>query len=112
MTRQTIRKTMTSIVREKLPRPTGSPATRQIAVPVVTAAMTSVTSAASTAGDSGADSCAADAEMTAPGAQSNRRDNVIRVIVVQQAFLDLRVEIKQLLSEGSAAAAEGILSGA
>ncbi len=62
--------------------------------------------------DRDADPWAADAEMTAPGAQVSGRDNVIGFIAVfQEAFSDLRLEIKELLTDGSAAAAEGILSG-
>jgi predicted ester cyclase len=62
--------------------------------------------------DSDADPWAADAEMTAPGAQVSGRDDVIGFIAIfQEAFSDLRLEIKQLLTDGSAAAAEGILSG-
>jgi predicted ester cyclase len=62
--------------------------------------------------DSGADPWAADAEMTAPGAQVSGRDNVIGFIAVfQEAFPDLRLEIKQLLTDGPAAAAEGTLRG-
>jgi hypothetical protein len=57
--------------------------------------------------DSDADPWAADAEMTAPGAQVSGRDNVIGFIgVFQEAFPDLRLEIKQLLTDGPAAAAE------
>jgi predicted ester cyclase len=62
--------------------------------------------------DSAADPWAADAEMRAPGAQVSGRDNVLGFIAVfQEAFPDLRIEIEQLLTEGSAAAAEGILAG-
>src|SRR6188472_723166 len=62
--------------------------------------------------DSDADPWAADAEMTAPGAQVSGRDNVIGFIAVfQEAFPDLRLEIKQLLTDGPAAAAEGIMTG-
>jgi predicted ester cyclase len=62
--------------------------------------------------DSAADPWAADAEMRAPGAQVSGRDNVLGFIAVfQEAFPDLRIEIQQLLTEGSAAAAEGILAG-
>jgi len=43
--------------------------------------------------DSDADPWAADAEMTAPGAQVSGRDNVIGFIgVFQEAFPDLRLE--------------------
>jgi predicted ester cyclase len=62
--------------------------------------------------DSDADPWSADAEMIAPGAQVSGRDNVIGFIAVfQEAFPDLRLELKQLLSDGSAAAAEGIMAG-
>ena len=51
--------------------------------------------------DSDADPWAADAEMTAPGAQVSGRDNVIGFIgVFQEAFPDLRLEIEQLLTDG------------
>jgi len=62
--------------------------------------------------DSDADPWAADAEMTAPGAEVSGRDNVIGFIAAfQEAFPDLRLEINQLLSDGPAAAAEGIMRG-
>ena len=62
--------------------------------------------------DSDADPWAADAEMTAPGAQVSGRDNVIGFIAgFQEAFPDLRLEINQLLSDGPAAAAEGTMTG-
>ena len=62
--------------------------------------------------DSDADPWAADAEFTAPGAEVSGRDNVIGFIgVFQEAFPDLRLEIEQLLTEGPAAAAEGIMTG-
>ena len=62
--------------------------------------------------DSDADPWAADAEVTAPGAQVNGRDNVLAFIAVfQEAFPDLRLEIDQLLTDGPAAAAEGIMTG-
>ncbi len=64
------------------------------------------------AGDSDADPWAADAEISAPGAQVSGRDNVIGFLsVFFEAFPDLRLEIKQLLTDGAAAAAEGILTG-
>jgi predicted ester cyclase len=59
-----------------------------------------------------ADPWAADAEMTAPVGQVSGRDSVIGLIgVFQEAFPDLRLEIKQLLTDGPAAAAEGALLG-
>ena len=62
--------------------------------------------------DSDADPWAADAEMTAPGAQVSGRDDVIGFIAAfQEAFPDLRLEINQLLSDGPAAAAEGTMTG-
>ena len=62
--------------------------------------------------DSDADPWATDAEMTAPGARVSGRDNVIGFIAVfQEAFSDLRLEIDQLLTDGPAAAAEGIMTG-
>jgi predicted ester cyclase len=62
--------------------------------------------------DSAADPWATDAEMTAPGAQVSGRDSVIGFLsVFQEAFPDLRLEIEQLLADGPAAAAEGILTG-
>ena len=62
--------------------------------------------------DSDADPWAADAEMTAPGAQASGRDNVLGFIgVFQEAFSDLRLEVEEILAEGQAAAAEGMLTG-
>jgi len=62
--------------------------------------------------DSDAEPWAADAELVAPGGQASGRDNVIGFIAVfQEAFPDLRLEIKQLLTDGPAAAAEGTLAG-
>ena len=63
--------------------------------------------------DSDSDPWAADAEMTAPGgAHVSGRDNVLGFLsVFQEAFPDLRLKIEQLLTDGAAAAAEGILSG-
>ena len=62
--------------------------------------------------DSDGDPWAGDAEMTAPGAQLRGRDNVIGFIAAfQEAFPDLRLEIRRLLSDGPAAAAEGIMTG-
>jgi predicted ester cyclase len=62
--------------------------------------------------DSSADPWAADAELVAPGGQASGRDDVISFLgVFSEAFLDIRLEIKQLLTDGPAAAAEGILTG-
>src|SRR3954447_13211131 len=62
--------------------------------------------------DSDADPWAADAEMVAPSGQASGRDDVLGFLgVFQEAFPDLRLEIKQLLTDGPAAAAEGTLTG-
>ena len=62
--------------------------------------------------DSSADPWAADAELVAPGGQASGRDDVISFLgVFTEAFPDLRLEIKQLLTDGPAAAAEGTLVG-
>ena len=62
--------------------------------------------------DSSADPWAADAEMVAPGGGASGRDEIIGFLgVFHEAFPDLRLEIKQLLSNGPAAAAEGTLAG-
>ena len=63
-------------------------------------------------GDSDADPWAADAELVAPGGQASGRDGVLGFLgVFQEAFPDLRLEVKQLLTDGPAAAAEGTLTG-
>ena len=62
--------------------------------------------------DSDADPWAADAELVAPGGQASGRDDVIGFLgVFHEAFPDLRLELKQLLTDGPAAAAEGTLAG-
>jgi predicted ester cyclase len=62
--------------------------------------------------DSDADPWAADAEFVAPGGQANGRDAVIGFLgVFHEAFPDIRLEIKQLLTDGPAAAAEGAITG-
>jgi predicted ester cyclase len=62
--------------------------------------------------DGDADPWAADAEMTAPGAQVSGRDKVLGFLgVFYEAFPDLRLEVRQLLTDGSAAAAEGTING-
>jgi predicted ester cyclase len=62
--------------------------------------------------DSDADPWAADAQMVAPGAQANGRDEVLGFLgAFQEAFPDLRLEIEQLVTDGAAAAAEGTLTG-
>jgi len=59
-----------------------------------------------------ADSWAADAEFTAPVAQVSGRADIIGFFgVFQNAFPDVRLELHQLLGDGSAAAAEGTLTG-
>ena len=63
-------------------------------------------------GDSDADPWAADAELVAPGGQASGRDGVLGFLgVFQEAFPDMRLEVKQLLTDGPAAAAEGTLAG-
>lgn len=63
-------------------------------------------------GDSSADPWAADAELVAPVGQFSGRDDVLSFLgVFHEAFPDLRLEIKQLLTDGPAAAAEGTLMG-
>jgi hypothetical protein len=62
--------------------------------------------------DSAAEPWAADAELLAPGGHANGRGEVIGFIgVFQEAFPDLRLEVKRLLTDGSSAAAEGTLAG-
>jgi predicted ester cyclase len=62
--------------------------------------------------DSDADPWASDAEFNAPVAQVSGRDEIIGFFgVFQNAFPDVRLEIHKLLSDGSAAAAEGTLTG-
>jgi predicted ester cyclase len=62
--------------------------------------------------DSDADPWAVDAELVAPGGQASGRDNVIAFLgVFGEAFPDICLEIKQLISDGSAASAEGLLVG-
>jgi predicted ester cyclase len=62
--------------------------------------------------DGGAEPWAADAELLAPGGHANGRDEVIGFLgVFQEAFPDLRLEIKRLLTDGSSAAAEGTIAG-
>jgi|SRR5579884_552953 len=59
-----------------------------------------------------ADPWAADAEFTAPVGASERARRHHRLFgVFQNAFPDVRLELHQLLGDGSAAAAEGTLSG-
>jgi predicted ester cyclase len=61
--------------------------------------------------DSNAEPWAADAELVAPGGQASGRDDVIGFLgVFHEAFPDLRLEIKQLLVDGPAAA-EGTIVG-
>jgi hypothetical protein len=62
--------------------------------------------------DSDADPWAADAEMTAPGAQVSGRDNVIGFIAAfQEAFPDLRLNVEQLLTDDAAAHDASVPSG-
>ena len=62
--------------------------------------------------DNDADPWAADAELVAPAGQASGRDDVISFLAVfHEAFPDLRLEIEQLLTDGPAAAAEGIMTG-
>jgi predicted ester cyclase len=62
--------------------------------------------------DGAAEPWAADAELLAPGVHANGRDEVLGFLgVFQEAFPDLRLEIKQLLTDGSFAAAEGTIAG-
>src|SRR6476659_3164431 len=62
--------------------------------------------------DSDADPWAADAELVAPGGQASGRDGVLGFLgVFQEAFPDMRLEVKQLLTDGPAAAAHGIIAG-
>ena len=62
--------------------------------------------------DDDADPWSADAELVAPGGQASGRDGVLGFLgVFKEAFPDLRLEVTQLLTDGPAAAAEGMLSG-
>jgi len=62
--------------------------------------------------DLNAEPWAADAELVAPGGHANGRDEVIDFLsVFHEAFPDLRLEIKRLLTDGSSAAAEGTIVG-
>jgi predicted ester cyclase len=62
--------------------------------------------------DSDADPWAADAELIAPVAQVSGRDAIIGFLgVFQSAFPDIRLELHRVLGDGSAAAAEGTLTG-
>ena len=62
--------------------------------------------------DSDADPWAADAEIVAPGGQASGRDGVIGFLgVFHEAFPDLHLELKQLITDGPDAAAEGTLTG-
>ena len=59
-----------------------------------------------------ADPWAADAEFKAPVAEVSGREEIIGFFgVFQNAFPDVRLELHQILGDGSAAAAEGTLSG-
>ena len=68
--------------------------------------------AAVNAHDDDAEPWAADAELVAPGGAATGRDNVLAFLnVFHEAFPGLRLEVKQLLADGPAAAAEGIIAG-
>ena len=68
--------------------------------------------AAFNAHDDDADPWAGDAEMLAPHGGVTGRDNVLAFLgVFYEAFPDVRLEVKQLLADGPAAAAEGIIVG-
>jgi predicted ester cyclase len=62
--------------------------------------------------DSDAEPWATDAELVAPGGRASGRDGVLAFLgVFHEAFPDLRLEVKQLLTDGPAAAAEGTIVG-
>jgi predicted ester cyclase len=62
--------------------------------------------------DNDAEPWAADAELVAPGGQANGRDAVLGFLgVFHEAFPDIRLELTKLLTDESAAAAEGNLIG-
>jgi predicted ester cyclase len=63
-------------------------------------------------GDRSADPWAADAVLVAPQGQVSGRDDVLDFLgVFHAAFPDLRLEVKQILTDGTGAAAEGTLVG-
>jgi predicted ester cyclase len=62
--------------------------------------------------DNDAEPWADNAELVAPGGQASGREGVLTFLgVFHEAFPDLRLEVTQLLIDGSAAAAEGTLTG-
>lgn len=62
--------------------------------------------------DNDAEPWADNAELVAPGGQASGREGVLTFLgVFHEAFPDLRLEVRQLLTDGSAAAAEGTLTG-
>jgi len=62
--------------------------------------------------DRDAEPWAPEAEMVAPGATVTGRDEVLGFLgVFQEAFPDGRLDVKQLLVDGSFAAAEGVFAG-
>jgi predicted ester cyclase len=62
--------------------------------------------------DNDAEPWADNAELVAPGGQASGREGVLTFLgVFHEAFPDLRLEVTQLLTDGSAAAAEGTLTG-
>jgi predicted ester cyclase len=68
--------------------------------------------AAVNAHDDDAEPWADDAELVAPGGGASGRDDVLGFLsVFHEAFPGLRLEVDQLLTDGPAAAAEGVLRG-
>ena len=62
--------------------------------------------------DDEAEPWAADAELVAPGGGASGRENVLGFLgVFHEAFPGLRLEVDQLLTDGAAAAAKGLLRG-
>ena len=62
--------------------------------------------------DRDADPWATDAHLVAPGGEAIGREAVLDFLgVFHEAFPDIRLEVQQLLSDGAAAAAEGVLIG-
>jgi predicted ester cyclase len=62
--------------------------------------------------DNDAEPWAADAEFVAPGVHANGREEIMGFLAMfQEAFPDLRLEIKRLVTDGSSAAAEGTMAG-
>ncbi|HEY7051073.1 MAG TPA: nuclear transport factor 2 family protein [Mycobacterium sp.] len=62
--------------------------------------------------DRDAEPWAADGQLTSPVARLSGREDIIGFFgMFWEAFPDIRIELRQLLAEGSAAAAEGTLTG-